>query len=177
MGVVIDKFIAGWYVIYTKPRHEKSVFSKLNELKIDSFLPMMKRLRNWNDRKKYIDMPLFPSYLFVYLNNVKDYYMGLGTEGVLYFVRTGKVIARIADSVINNIKLIINQGDEVEITSSRFQAGQQLFIQDGPLTGLSCEVVDYNEKKKILVRVQLIQRNILVSLPSEYLLDLPTHVS
>ena len=65
----MNNFLKGWYLIYTRPRHEKKVFLQLTEMKVRSLLPTTKKLRTWHDRKKYIDEPLFPSYIFVYLED------------------------------------------------------------------------------------------------------------
>ena len=165
----MSKLLAGWYLIYTKPRHEKKVHAELTEMKMDSFLPITKKLRIWHDRKKYVDEPLFPSYVFVYLNDMQNFYKGIDTEGALYYVRYGKEIARVQDSVVNNIRLVAQQAKDLEISDTRFQPGRKLVICQGALTGLSCEVVEVGIKQMLLVRVDLLQRNILLTLPAEHL--------
>lgn len=167
----MDLFRSGWYLIYTKPQHEKKVHAHLTEIKVDSFLPTRKILRTWHDRKKYVDEPLFPSYVFIYLNDKKNYYDGIDTEGSLYYVRSGKEIARVSEAIVNNIKLAVDQGNDIQISEDRFQPGRKLVINKGPLTGLSCEVVRYNNKQKLLLRIDLLQRNILITLPTEYLMS------
>jgi transcriptional antiterminator RfaH len=166
----MNNFIPGWYLLYTKPRHEKKVSSQLDELKIRCFLPTKRVLRTWHDRKKYIDEPLFPSYVFIYLEGIYGYYEGKDVEGVLYFVRSGKEIIRVNETVVNNIQLIANKTYDVEVSFANFESGRQLVIREGPLAGLSCEVIRLNNQKKILVRVQLLSRNLLVSLSPEHLL-------
>ena len=163
-------FHAGWYLIYTRPRHEKKVHTRLSELNINSFLPLTKKLRVWHDRKKYIDEPLFPSYIFIYLKDMQNYYEGMDTEGSLYYVRSGKEIARVNETIVDNIKIAADQAKDLEISDFRFQPGRKLVITRGALTGLSCEVVETGGKNKLLVRVELLQRNILLSLTEEYLM-------
>jgi transcription antitermination factor NusG len=131
---------------------------------------MTKTLRTWCDRKKYIDMPLFPSYVFVYLRNMQDYYCGLNNDGVLYYVKMGKNIVCVGEDVISNIQLAVDKGNGVEVSENYFQPGQKLVVQKGPLTGLSCELIHYNGKQKLLVRVHLLQRNLLVTMPAEHLM-------
>ena len=166
----MSRLVEGWYLIYTKPHHEKKVHAVLTEMKIDSFLPLTKKLRIWHDRKKYVDEPLFPSYVFVFLKDMQSYYDGMDTEGALYYVRTGKEIARISDKVVDSIKLVTDRVKELEVSETRFEPGKRLVINKGALTGLLCEVVEYNHKQKLLVRVDLLQRNILMTLPAEYLM-------
>jgi len=139
------------------------------ELEIDSFLPTTRTLRTWCDRKKYISQPLFPSYVFAYLKNIQNYYMGLGIDGVMHYVRSGKEPARVRDSIITSIKMAVEGGNAVETTMEHFERGQQVTIQNGPFIGLSCEIVKVNDKDKMIVRLNLLRSNILATLPSSYL--------
>ena len=162
-------FKVGWYLIYTRPKHEKKVQERLVELKIDCFLPLRKQLRVSPERKRIVNEPLFPSYLFVYLTNMQTYYKGMDTDGALYYVRMGKEIARVSETVVNNIRLLVNQTKDFEVSERRFQPSQRLVISKGALTGLTCEVVHFENKQKLLVRVDLLRRNLLLTLPEEYL--------
>jgi transcriptional antiterminator RfaH len=168
----MSMFKQGWYLIYTRPRHEKKVHNRLNEMNIASFLPVRKRLQTLQDRKKIINEPLFPSYVFIYLNDMQNYYDGIDADGSLHYVKTGKEIAMVRESVVNNIKLLVNEAEDLEISDKRFMPGQRLVISQGSLTGLSCEIVQSDNKEKLLVRVDLLQRNILLSVPKEHLIAL-----
>jgi transcriptional antiterminator RfaH len=166
----MNKFAGGWYVIYTKPRHERKVSSALTNEEIDFYMPTRKILREWHDRKKYVDAPIFQSYIFVRLKDLRDYYNGLKIEGALHYVRFGKEIARVPDKTIEEMRFLVEYGKDLEVSTDYFQSGRQLFISQGPFTGISCEVVEVSNKQKILVRIHLLQRNLLVSLPTEYLI-------
>jgi transcription antitermination factor NusG len=168
---VMRKFHEGWYVIYTKPRHEKKVCTALDDLGIGYFFAMMKTLRVWSDRRKYVDAPVFPSYIFTYLKDHHSYFQCLDIDGVLYYVRTGKEVAMVSTAVIDNLKVILNSGEEVEVSEMNFTPGQMMVIQHGPLTGFTGEVVEYNGCEKVLVRVHLFQRNVLMSLSPECLME------
>ena len=166
----MHNFHTGWYLLYTKPRHEKKVFSGLTEMDIKSFLPTKKTLRIWHDRKKIVNEPLFPSYVFIYLDTVQRYYDSIDTEGVLYCVRSGKELARVNDSIVDNIRLATEKDTDLEVSTDHFQPGQRMVIREGALTGLSCEVVKIKEKKKLLIRLDMMQRNLLITLPAESLI-------
>jgi transcriptional antiterminator RfaH len=165
----MNNFREGWYLIYTRPKHEKKVHERLVELKIDCFLPLKKQLRVSQERKRIVDEPLFPSYIFIYLTNMQNYYKGMDTDGALYYVRTGKEIARVSETVVNNIRLLVNQMKDFEVSERRFQPAQRVVISKGALTGLTCEVVHFENKQKLLVRVDLLRRNLLLTLPEGYL--------
>jgi transcriptional antiterminator RfaH len=165
----VNIFKPGWYLLYTMPRHEKKVHSRLGELRMDSLVPTKRTLRTLCDRKRIIDEPLFPSYVFVHLKDQRNYFDGMGVTGTLNYVRVGKDLARVSDNIIDNIKLLDRQRLDVEVSDICYAPGQRLHIKHGALTGLSCEVIEIDNKRKILVRVDLLQRGILLRLPEEYL--------
>ena len=59
--------IKTWYAIYTKSRNEKKVSSLLAEQDIEHYLPLVKKIRQWSDRRKTVEEPLFSSYIFVHI--------------------------------------------------------------------------------------------------------------
>jgi transcription antitermination factor NusG len=73
----MNNFSFAWYVIYTRPRHEKRVVEHLAQVNIETFLPCIVTLRKWHDRKKYLEVPLFPSYVFVHLKAAQEYFDSL----------------------------------------------------------------------------------------------------
>lgn len=158
-------FNKGWYLIYTNSKQERIVAGQLERMKIQHYLPLVKIARKWSDRVKILDSPLFPSYLFVYLNHFKDYFLCLEAKGALHFVRFGQKIARVPDSVISDLRIIVDAGEQIEVSFSMFQKGETVTITDGPLAGLKCEVIQYNKREMILVRIELLQRNLLLEVP------------
>jgi transcriptional antiterminator RfaH len=163
--IAMNTFKEGWYVLYTKPHHEKRVANGLAEMKTAFYLPTKETLRMRHDRRKFVNVPMFPSYVFVHLKSLRDYYDGLSVQGALQYVRFGSEIARISDKVVDDLRLIVQNVKDIEVSTDRFQQGQQLFIKDGPLTGVCCEVVKLGYKEKILVRIELLQRNLLITMP------------
>ena len=57
-----------WFAIHVRSRHEFKVSDRLTNNGIETFLPVVERMSKWKDRKKLVDFPLFPSYLFVRIN-------------------------------------------------------------------------------------------------------------
>lgn len=166
----MSKFICGWYVIYTLSKHEKKISERFSEDDIHHYLPMTKTLRSWHDRKRYIDLPLFQSYIFVHPRDMSEFYDIQHVQGVLGYVRFGKEIPRVSEDTIKYVQSLVNSGNDIEVSSDYFPPGRKVFIQNGPLTGIPCEVVQRDQKEKILVRIHLLQRNLLISMPSEHLI-------
>jgi transcription antitermination factor NusG len=163
----MNSFPPGWYVVYTRPRYERKVATTLDLKSITSFLPMNCTLRIWGGKKRYVEVPMFPSYLFVFLDDVMKYYEVMKVEGFLYYVKFGKQIAKVNEAVVNNIRLIERQRTTYEITDEQFSPGRQVTITHGALKDLAAEVIGIKGKEKILIRVNLLKRNILVTLPQE----------
>lgn len=157
-------FKNGWYVIYTRPRQERKVAEQLSRKNISYFLPVISSVRQWHDRKKLVQVPLFPSYVFVNLTGVTQFYEGMDSDGVCCYVRVNKEPAVVPQKVMDQIGLVVNSGQDVDVSSERFQLGQPVLICHGALAGLSGEVVQSNGKEKVLVRVSILNRNILVDL-------------
>ncbi|HTN47540.1 MAG TPA: UpxY family transcription antiterminator [Flavipsychrobacter sp.] len=164
-----------WYVIYTKPRHEKKVAEHLGYLNLQCFLPTMRTLKMWSTRKKYMITPLFPSYLFVKLDNTQQYFESLQIPGVMYYVKTGNKIAEVSERLIHKIRTILaGDAESVEVIGERILPGSVQNIRSGPFAGHDCEIVEHKGKHKMLVRIELLQRSIMVDLPIESLAETPS---
>ena len=78
-----------WYVVYTLSKHEKKVEKLLERKNIESYLPKRTIIRQWSDRKRKVEAPLFPNYLFVHIHP-REFWKVLSTNGVIRFVCTGR---------------------------------------------------------------------------------------
>lgn len=166
----MNNILSSWYLVYTKPKHENKFYNQLVEYDIEGLLPVRKKISQWHDRKKWVYEPVFPSYVFVKISNKLQYFDIAKFEGFLYYVKFGKKIAKVQDSVIENIKLLINDSIHFEVSSQVFKPGTKMIIKEGPLSGLSCELVDINSNPKLLVRVELLRRSILISQTADNLI-------
>ena len=160
-----------WHVLYVKHRHEKKVELLLKEKKINVFLPLIKSVRIWSDRKKKICIPLFSRYLFVQVPSKKDFYNAISTDGVIKYVKFGSDYARVRAKEIFQIKQLLDLEDvsEIKVENNLPSKGQIMKICYGPLNGMDCEVIHVNNKNKVVVRIESIQNYITAYLPSLYL--------
>lgn len=156
-----------WHVIYTRARHERKVAALLTTLEIEHYLPTIKTMVRSGRKKKLRDQPLFPSYVFVRPGSAQCYLQSLSIPGVLHYVKTGKEIARVAPCIVERLQLAGSHDDDNLILSDqRFQPGASCDIQAGPFAGLRCEVVQHHGSSKIIVRIDLLQRSLLLDLPA-----------
>ena len=156
-----------WYAAYTKPRNEKKVLARLEAAGIESYLPLQYRLKQWSDRKKMVEEPLFRSYIFVRITQ-KDYYNVLNIIGVVrYITFEGKAVP-IPDNQINLIKQLLEQNIEIEAIEEALKPGTLVEVKFGSLIGLIGELIEHKGKHKVIVRLDHISHTLLVTLPSKY---------
>jgi len=147
-----------WFAIQTRSRHEKLVARHLEQGGIESFLPLSTELRSWSDRRKLVQMPLFPGYAFVRIPySSQDRLRVLQTEGVVGFVgRQGQGIA-IPASQIEAIKQVL--ASEGPFRSHPFlKVGQRVRVRGGSLDGVEGILVADNGDQSIVISVDSIQR-------------------
>lgn len=158
-----------WYAIYTKSRAEKKTAELLNYHNIEHYLPLQKKLKQWSDRKKWVEEPLIRSYIFVNIANDKEYLKTLDTDGVVRFITFEGKAARIPENQIENIRLLLASEEELEITTENFEPGMDIIVRAGTLKGLEGELIETRGKNRVQVQLQAIGQSILVEIPLVYL--------
>jgi len=149
----LQKPIYKWYAIYTKANNEKKVFDRLKEDNIECYLPLKKTLRQWSDRKKWVDVPLFRCYVFVKVSYI-EYFRALRIPGVVYYVSFGGEPQSIPDNQIDYIKAMVQQTEkEIEVNYKNIRKGSECEVLVGPLKGIKGEVVRISGQSRLLIRL------------------------
>lgn len=162
-----------WFVIYTRSRAEKKVVNELALKNIESYLPIQKRLRQWKDRKKWVEMPLMTGYCFVHITQ-KEYYEVLQTDHVVCYITFDGKAAVVPDNQIDAIKQMLKQFDfEVTVSQENFKPGKKVEVIEGPLIGLRGELVEARGKHKFIIRFTQINSVFSVEVPASLLSLLP----
>lgn len=158
-----------WHVIYTRSRQERVVSNWLKEIGVEHYLPMQKKLRQWKDRRKWVEMPLLNSYIFVRINNDREYVDVLKIDNVVCFITFSGKAALVPDHQIEAIRLLLASEKELEVTSEDFEAGDEIQVKAGPLQGLEGTLVNVRNKNKVRVQIEHIGKSILVEIDQKYL--------
>lgn len=161
----LPQFPYHWHAIYVHSRAEKKVFTELTMKGIEAFLPLQRKLRQWSDRKKWVEMPLISGYVFVRISR-KEYDTVLQTDLVMQYVRFEGKAAIIRDQDIETLKRMLGQSDlNVEVTSEELQPGSQVEIVSGPMLGVRGELVSYRGNNKVALRIPPLGFTVLVESP------------
>ena len=123
-----------WFVIYTKSRNEKKVAELLQKNGVEVFCPLVKLKKNWSDRKKIVETPLFNSYVFVNLSE-KDRNVVFNVPGVIRYVFWLKKPAVARDSEIESLKAVLNDTMD-SFSIENYQIGDTVKISEGVFKGL-----------------------------------------
>jgi transcription antitermination factor NusG len=162
-----------WYACRTRSRAEKKVATFLEEKGIESWVPLVRSLQRWSDRKKWVDKPLIPGYCFVRILP-RQYLSVLQTDHVVGFVKFGGVMAVIADAQIDFIRRMLRQTEyQWAMTREKPKPGQKVEITAGPFIGLKAELVSYKNSRQICVSIDQIETSFLVQLPLGDIVPLP----
>jgi transcription termination/antitermination protein NusG len=144
--------IRNWYVAYTAPRAEKQVAKRLDMAGINYYLPVRKEYRKWSDRMKLISAPVFPSYIFVYVNR-KEYFSAINQVGMVKYVHFGGVPAKINDKTIEHIQRMLEFNPMLEICDKMPDIGKKHKIPSGPLKGVEGMVLRMKGKTHFVLEV------------------------
>lgn len=159
-----------WHALYVSSRQEKKVSSQLSERGIENYLPLVKTVRQWSDRKKKVEFPLINGYVFVKtLPQEQDRIYSI--SGVVNFVRADGKIAVIREAEIDRMKQLIDLGYSIEASqlSRDYQKGDKIKIIAGPLNGIEGYIMEKNGSKNVEVLLESIGQCIKVTLPKDIL--------
>jgi transcription antitermination factor NusG len=167
------KISSSWYLLYTNPRAEKKVEFELKKRGYMVYLPQRKILKQWSDRKKWIEEPLFKSYIFIFTEIERNYYEILSIPGVVKFINFEKKPAIVDFREVELVKLMLSNFDELESWESsdfdEIELGETLEIFAGPLIGNYGKLVNRYGKKSLLIELSSIQQKLIVTVPEKFL--------
>jgi len=155
-----------WFAIYTFPRAEKKIHAELVKNGIHAYLPLLRTLRQWSDRKKWVEEPLFRSYIFVYISE-KEYYEVLSAYGVVRFVTFEGKAVPVPQRQIDAIRYFLSEKTpESPSPDTEFIPGQPVEIARGPLRGLTGELISIQGRQKVRVQIEALGQFIYLTVSS-----------
>jgi transcriptional antiterminator RfaH len=152
-----------WYAIYVKSKTEKRVASELSLMEIDNYLPLRRVLRQWSDRKKWIEDPLFKSYVFVNIEQ-KDYYTVLQTPGVVKYISFEGKAVPIPPQQIDAIKYYLEEKNPEQAGPTNWSKGQHVEVISGSMTGLTGKLVAFKGKHWLGIEIEAIGHSIIIQI-------------
>src|SRR6185436_5593315 len=149
-----------WVAVYTIARHEKAVARQLEERRIETFLPLYRSLHRWKDRKKEVELALFPSYVFVRILT-SDKLAVLQVPGVVNLVSFNGEVAVLPEQEI----VALRRGLENHLCAEPcpyLKVGKSVRVIRGPMAGAEGILCRKKDRYRFVISVDVLMRSVAV---------------
>lgn len=159
-----------WYALYSRPRSEKKLAAALEQKGFEVYLPLLTIRRKWSDRIKVLEIPAFPSYVFVYAELPKD---GLSIKKIPYcvnIVHTAGLPAEIDRADLELLKLAITEFADglVVRDTANYAVGDKVRLKLGPFAGREAVVEQIQGHTHMLIHFPALNKTIQIRIPVEH---------
>ena len=149
-----------WYAAYTRANHEKRVTEQMVQREVQYFLATYPSVRRWKDRRKTLELPLFPGYVFVRIC-LRDRLKILQIPGVARLVGfEGKPVA-LPEAEIEALRFGLERGMRAE-PRPFLTVGRRVRVKSGPLTGMEGILTQRKRNYRVILSIHLIQKSVAV---------------
>jgi transcription antitermination factor NusG len=168
-----EKSTKKWFALYTCSRAEKKVYTEMKYRELDVFLPLQKVLRQWCDRKKWVEVPLITSYIFIQAHPGEVPLMQY-IPGVATVVSFGGKLIPISEEEIEIMRIITGNFTNIESSKEHFTPGDLVNIIAGPLMGVKGELSRIKGKEKVVIKIEALKQYLFVDIPRIHLKKIQT---
>lgn len=149
-----------WYAVHTRSNCEKRISSRLTEIGVESFLPSFQEVHQWRDRKKVIDVPVFPGYLFVRFADSSAARQAVSRiEGTVRILGFGERIEAVPDEEIEGLRMLLNSS-ALCTAHPLLQEGSWVRVKRGALKNLEGLLVRVKNQTRLVLSVTLLSRSV-----------------
>jgi len=151
-----------WYAVYTWANHEKRVAEHLEQRQVRSFLPLYRAMHRWKDRRKEVELVLFPGYVFVHLS-LQHRLRVLDIPRVVHLVSFQGKPAPLPEHEIEKLRQGVN--GRVHMGPHPYlQAGRRVRVRSGPVEGLEGILVRRKEGARLVVSIEILMRAVALEI-------------
>ena len=151
-----------WYAAYTRSNHEKRVAAHLGLKSVQYFLPLYDSVRQWKDRRMRLELPVFPSYVFVHVA-LRDRFQVLQIPGVSKLVGFNGTPVPLAEKEIEILRKGWGSGVTVE-PYPYLAIGRIVRIRSGPFAGVSGILLRRPKSLRVIISIELLKRSMAMDI-------------
>ncbi|WP_126455416.1 transcription/translation regulatory transformer protein RfaH [Sulfuriflexus mobilis] len=156
-----------WYLVYTKPKQETVAQQQLEQQGYVTYLPMIMNVKRRNGRRRHVNEPFFPRYLFIHLDQSHDNWAPIrSTLGVSTLVRFGQMPTPISEEIIEAIRSRENP-DGLQHVKDEISKGVNVRVLDGPMAGLEGVFVARTGEQRVMLLLELMGKTTRVQIDME----------
>ncbi len=157
-----------WHIAFTYSRCEKKVDERAKKQGLNTYLPLMVEERQWSDRIKRVETPLFLNYIFI-KGTPREVESFRQIKEVVNFVYYNSKLATIRDSEIETIKKVVRGRNNFSAEPKLYKVGTNVKITKGPFVGVEGMLIRSNNKDKFVIQIETLGQSICVDVPLSYL--------
>jgi len=162
---------SSWYALHVKSRQEKVVSAILSGKGYEQLLPVYRSKRQWIDRVREVELPLFPGYVFCRFN-LETRIPVLTTPGVVGIVRCGPMLAEVDPTEIAALQALIKSQLPAQ-PWPYLEVGEKVMVEEGALKGVIGILLETKNSKRVVLKVTMLHRAVLVEIDGERLTRYP----
>ena len=151
---------ARWVAVYTVARHEKAVARQFEERHIETFLPLYRSVHRWKDRKKEVELALFPSYVFARIVSSHKVRV-LQVPGVVNIVSFNGELAELPEQEINALRNGLDNQLYAE-PCPYLRVGKRVRVIRGPMAGAEGILSRKKDRYRVVISVDVLMRSVAV---------------
>jgi transcription antitermination factor NusG len=156
--------MSSWYAIYVNVKHEKKVVQKLLEQGIVAYAPIVKKLQQWSDRKKWVEFPMLSGYVFVKIAEIQKEQV-LKTPRVFSFIKFNSTEAKIREIEISILRSIEESGYDITHETEEVNLLDDVEITQGSLKGLKGTVIQIQNTQYVQIEFESLNQTIKIKVP------------
>jgi len=149
-----------WYAAYTRAQHEKRVAQQLAERAIEQYLPLYQAVHRWKDRRKRVDVPLFPGYVFVRIE-LQNRLEVLRVPSVVRLIGFNGTPTALPEGEIEHLRCALAGGLRA-VPHPYLHAGSRVRVTAGPLEGMEGAIVRRKNRTRFILSFDMIMRSVAV---------------
>ncbi len=153
-----------WHVVYTKPNFEKKFVGVLKQKGIEVFVAEQKQLKQYSDRKKWVDVILFSSYVFIKAVDLSQFHSTIiFTPGFLKILLHNGKPAIVTSKAIEQIKQLCQQQQHaISISEDKADVGKPIEIKEGIFKGIKGTIVQKKNSRQLVVKIDGLDQYLLI---------------
>jgi transcription antitermination factor NusG len=149
-----------WFAVWTRSRHEQVVRAQLDEKQIPAFLPTLTKWSRWKDRRKQIEVPLFPGYVFARFDPDARLAV-LKCSGVVSIVSVNGTPVPVPNEEIEGIRTLVTSTLPYDPCPT-IKTGMMVEVVHGPLSGVVGRLTRKGTQARLILAVNLIGQGVSV---------------
>ena len=156
-----------WYLIYTKPRQEEVALANLERQGYGVYLPQLRQMRKRRGKRNLIIEPLFPRYLFIYLDSEIDNWSPIrSTLGVASLVRFGNEPAKVPSELVSRLRSSEGAEGLHEWAVPKLLVGDRVRVAEGPLKGCEGILLAKTGQERVMLLLEMLGKEVCTRLSS-----------